>query len=139
MLIPVLLAIAVITLLTLLASETKNDGNNQKLQTSLLLCPLSLVAGGVLLLSYRKLAFVELFTPVILIVLLIIVTTINMTQLSGEVTDTMRVQQMNLALFIYTCFALLMGVTWVWGFTMRFLFLVSMTTFVAYLRITNGD
>ena len=78
-LIPIIFGAAVIAFVAFLVSDPEKTGKQEMLQTSLLLGPPSLLAGVLLVLSYKKIAFVELLTPAMITGLPVMMVTVNMT------------------------------------------------------------
>jgi len=95
-------------------------------QTTLTVGPPVLLSGLALLISYKKIVFVELVAPLMLSGYYLMVLLINTTELTENVNNLSRQYQMNFMLAIHTVFTLFTSSTWCIGFLLRFpLFMVA--------------
>ena len=102
--IPVFLTVAILSFLASL-SVSEDSGKQELLQVSIIFGAPSIPSLIVLCLSYKRLALLDLLTPVFSIFASIMFVTVNATEICGEQNKNMRTQQIYLCCVIYVIFA----------------------------------
>ena len=72
----------------------------EMLQTSFILIVPSLIAGIVLSISFKNLAMIELLIPLKFLGFALMMAVVNTTEICGEITSSMRQEQIDISLFL---------------------------------------
>ena len=99
----------------------------------------SFITGVLLALSYKHIAFVELLTPVILILFSLTILVVNLTEVCGTLDNGMRQQQAFLVMIVFSLVSLFMGATWQHNFIARSLLWMPLLTVMQINRTNHGD
>ena len=142
----IIIVLLVVALLTFIASNIDNsedeesiESRNLLLHASFMVGPPTILAGIVWVLSYRRLALIELISPLMFLATMLSLGLIITTEFTGEVTAMHRYQFNFFIVFIDWTFALFLGVTWLWGFVSRIFFFVPTMYVIFFLRSQAGD
>lgn len=106
---------------------------------ALMLGPPSIITGIICLLSKRRLPLAELIIPSMLAGVICTIVLIHGFQITGATTARLRTYAMYIWFLNVWVFAVFVKSTWLWGFLVRFLTFIPVTTVFVFIKDGKGD
>ena len=117
----------------------QEETRQEVLQTSFLFGLPALVGGFLLAFSFKRIALVELLTPVMLLLFSLTLLLINTTEICGVPKETMRQHQIFLILIIFLLFAFFMSASYLRSFITRTIYTMPVISLTMVNRLHHND